>query len=138
MYTTSNWEKFVRVQVLVTGACDSSEGDRSYLVGTERPRERTRRPTRRLAGLTLYLSVAQGNRRARSKRLFVTPGLLVASLKRVRCPTSVVINEKHTLRWLCRGDALQDLHVVGEVIAVEARIGQLHNRRLDTVGLENG
>jgi hypothetical protein len=56
----------------------------------------------------------------------------------VRCPTGVIVYEEHALRRLCRGNALEDLHVVGELVAVEARIGQLDDRRLGAVGLKDG
>jgi len=40
----------------------------------------------------------------------------------VRPSLREVVDEHHALRWLRRADALQDLHVVGELVAVEARI----------------
>src|SRR5262245_60908575 len=53
-------------------------------------------------------------------------------------PAPVVVDENHALCSLRAADALQNLYVIGEVLAVVPRVGQRHDSGLGAVWLEDG
>src|SRR5262249_26106425 len=58
--------------------------------------------------------------------------------KSCRCPTGEGVDEQHAFSGCCRGNPLQNFHVVSQLIAIKARVAQLYDRCLYTIRMKYG